>query len=117
VTANKFVRTVYPNFTFNHLNHLKTSSPQDLKTFFERILSPGPAQVAERFCRALYRRHLRKKSATWHSRDQVRLEDECLKLHTSSHRAATLARFDAAMIDALDRIEDDAPREAAASRS
>jgi hypothetical protein len=32
----------------------------------------------------------------------VRLEPECLKLHTSSHRADTLARFDAAMNAALE---------------
>jgi hypothetical protein len=38
---------------------------------------------------------------TWQSLDQVRLEAECLKLHTSSHRAATLERYDAALAEAL----------------
>jgi hypothetical protein len=110
VKANGFVRDFYPNF------ELPKSQAPGPKPLAERMLSLGPAQLAERIARALYRWHLQRKAATWHSRDQVRLEDECLKLHTSSHRAATLARFDAAMVDALDRIEDDAPREAAVSR-
>jgi hypothetical protein len=57
----------------------------------------GIAQAAERAARALYSWHLKRRSATWRSIDQVRLEPECLKLHTSSHRADTLARFEAAM--------------------
>ena len=40
--------------------------------------------------------------ATWQSRDQVRLEAECLKLHTSSHRADTLERYEAAVTRALE---------------
>jgi hypothetical protein len=97
VKANGFVRTFYPNF---ELPNVKTSRAQDLKTFCERLLSLGPAQLAERLARALYGWHLRRRAASWQSRDQVRLEDECLKLHTSSHRAATLNRFERAMADA-----------------
>jgi len=41
----------------------------------------------------------------------------CLKLHTSSHRLSILARLDRAMLDALQRVEEDAHREVAASRS
>ena len=105
VKSNPFVRDHYPNF------ELKTLRPQDPKAlrlygpkaFLERILSFGPAQVAERIARSLYRWHLRKKAATWQSRDEVRLEAECLKLHTSSHRAATLSKFECAMAAALER--------------
>ena len=103
VKANGFVRIHYPNF---ELPKPQVPSP---KSTLERVLALGPAQLAERIARSLYRWHLQRKAASWQSRDQVRLEDECLKLHTSSHRASTLARFDRAMVDALDRIEDDAP--------
>jgi len=87
------------------------------KRALEIILSAGPIQLAEGFARAVYGWHLRRKAATWKSRDEVRLEAECLKLHTSSHRALTLARFERAMVDVLERIDDHAPREVAASRS
>ena len=109
--ANTFVTRFYPNFA------LPRPQASSAKPWFERLLSLGPAQIAEAVSRIVYRRHLRRKAATWQSRDQVRLAPECLKLHTSSHRASILARFDQAMIDALQRIEDDAPREVAASRS
>jgi hypothetical protein len=35
--------------------------------------------------------------------DQVRFEKECLKLHTSSHRASTIEQFDATMTAVLNR--------------
>jgi hypothetical protein len=54
---------------------------------------------------------------TWQSREQVRLERECLKLHTSSHRAFILAEFDRAMLDALGRVDEDSRCEVIASRS
>jgi len=95
VTANPFVRTFYPNFDLP-----KPQAPSP-RSSIETILSLGPAQLAERVCRALYRWHLRRKSASWQSRDDVRLDDECLKLHTSSHRAETMRRFDSAMTAAM----------------
>ena len=69
-------------------------------------MSFGVAQAAERAARAIYRWHLTRRAETWQSRDQVRLEPECLKLHTSSHRAAALERYDAAVDDALRRARD-----------
>ena len=101
VTSNGFIREFYPNFELNclDLNCPKPQAPSP-RPLLERLLSLGPAQVAERASRAWYGWHLRRKAATWRSRDQVRLEDECLKLHTSSHRAETLARFDAALVAA-----------------
>jgi len=32
-------------------------------------------------------------AASWRSPEQVRLEDDCLKLHTQSHRQSILDRF------------------------
>jgi hypothetical protein len=101
VKANGFVRDFYPNF------ELKASEPkagaESRKPTAERVLSLGPAQLAELTARALYGWHLRRKAATWQSRDQVRLEKECLKLHTSSHRASTIRKFDATMTEVLNR--------------
>ena len=100
VTQNGFVHAFYPNFEIG----LQPSAIGSRRApWLERALSCGPAQVAERVSRALYCWHLRRKAATWQSRDQVRLEPECLKLHTSSHRASTLRKFDAAMAEVLSR--------------
>jgi len=54
----------------------------------------------------LYGWHLRRRAARWQSRDQVRLEAQCLKLHTSSHRATTLRKFEDAMASALRSTRD-----------
>jgi hypothetical protein len=115
VKSNPFVRDFYPNFELAKIG----AGPQapSPKPLLERLLSLGPAQLAERMARVSYGWHLRRRAARWQSRDQVRLEKGCLKLHTSSHRRSVLARFDEAMVDALSCIEDDAPREVAASRS
>jgi hypothetical protein len=93
--ANPFVKAIYPNFVAV-LPKPQAPGPKPL----ERALAPV-APLAERLARAIYRGHLQARAARWLSRDQVRLDDECLKLHTTSHRASTLARFDAAMAEAL----------------
>jgi len=101
VAQNRFVRSCYPNFA-----RRLESAPVDAERehWLERLLSCGPAQIAERLSRALYGWHLRRKATTWQSCDQVRLEPECLKLHTSSHRASTLEKFDAAMKKATTKV-------------
>ena len=98
VASNEFVRAYYPNFELKTID--TPSSSQGVKSLVERALSIGPAQLAERVARTVYQWHLRRKAATWQSRDQVKLEPECLKLHTSSHRAETMARFAAALENA-----------------
>ena len=99
IEANPFVRAFYPNFELP-----KTHDPRP-KTLLERILSVGPAAIVEKAARWIYARHLARKSSSWQSHDQVRLEPECLKLHTSSHRRETLARYEAA-VDAAVRHAD-----------
>lgn len=101
VNANGFVRSYYPNFELPKPTPL---SPSVHKPFVERLLSLGPAQITEWLSRSLYGWHLGRKAATWLSRDQVRLEEECLKLHTSSHRASTLEKFNYAMEDATTKV-------------
>jgi hypothetical protein len=111
VTANAFVRDFYPNFQLN--DELRPRPASGVlahhglggggKPVVETILSLGIAQLCERISRSVYGWHLRRTAAQWRSRDQVRLEPECLKLHTSSHRAATLEKFAAAMTAVLER--------------
>jgi hypothetical protein len=108
VEANPFVREIYPNFVLAPeppKPQAPSPKPQATspKLLVERILSLGLAQMAERAARAIYGWHLNRRAASWRSRDQVRLERECLKLHTSSHRAAALERYESAVLEALQR--------------
>lgn len=96
--CNGFVAHWYPNFRRRDAG-AATSVPGS--SALERVLSATIAPAAERACRALYRRHLRRQASSWRSADQVRLDDECLKLHTSSHRGETMARFDAVLAAAV----------------
>jgi hypothetical protein len=100
VDANAFVRTAYPNFVVPPRGRDRRSAP---RRALEGLLSIGVAPLLERASRALYGWHLNRRAAAWQSRDQVRLEPECLKLHTSSHRAAALDRYESALAGALER--------------
>ena len=112
--ANPFVARFYPNFQSKigagpvHRSLGEGGDPGI--SWVEQLLSLGAAQIAEPVCRTVYRRHLRRRSSGWRSRDQVRLDDECLKLHTSSHRAETMARFEAAMETATTKPAKDTKR-------
>ena len=101
VNANPFVRRFYPNFDAGQElpNSLKPQVPSPKP--LERALALGPGALLELMARAIYGWHLKRRAATWQSIDQVRLEAECLKLHTSSHRAATLERYEAGVARAL----------------
>lgn len=95
LAANPFVRAFYPNFQPSACG--RQPSAGGPRQVLERILSAGIAPLLERAARWVYGRHLAGRSSSWQSRDQVRMEPECLKLHTVSHRAATLARFERAV--------------------
>jgi hypothetical protein len=94
--ANPFVFRFYPNFhavdaasiAFRPYRLLRP-----LKRGLEAVLAPV-APIAEVVARALYRTHLSRRAATWRSPEQVRLQADCLKLHTQSHRQSVLERFD-----------------------
>jgi hypothetical protein len=94
--ANPFVFRFYPNFhavdaasiPFRPYRVLRP-----LKRALEAVLAPV-APIAEVVCRAVYRSHLSRRAATWRSPEQVRLQADCLKLHTQSHRQSVLERFD-----------------------
>ena len=99
IDANPFVRAFYPNYQPSAFS--RQPSAFSFRSVIEHVLAIGMAPLFERAARWIYGRHLARKSATWQSRDQVRLEPECLKLHTSSHRRETLARYEAAVEAAI----------------
>jgi hypothetical protein len=97
VAANPFVGRNYPSFHPADCAALRVGQGPvlaRLKRAAERILAV-PAWAAERVCRLAYRAYLLRQAGTWRSPEQVRLEDDCLKLHTQSHRRDVLARFEA----------------------
>jgi hypothetical protein len=102
--ANPFVRRTYPNFhptTRRGRPGLALRIALLVKPVLESALKV-PSAVAEWICRASYRAYLLRRSASWKSPEQVRLDADCLKLHTQSHRRSILERFDHAIHTALD---------------
>jgi hypothetical protein len=93
--ANPFVARFYPNF--HDADGASSPIGRPGHAWVQRVaeLIIGPvAPLVERVCRRAYRAYLVRQSAAWRSPEQVRLEDDCLKLHTRSHRQSVLARFD-----------------------
>jgi hypothetical protein len=100
LAANPFVRRFFPNYR-------PVGSRPPFKEFerfvgrrrarFKRLLECALAEITppvEWLCRHAYTWHLRRRSITWTSPDQVRLRGSYLKLHTKSHRRSVLERFD-----------------------
>lgn len=87
LAQNPFVASCYPNFhaaaSRGFLGRERRAGV--VRRGLELLLAPLGA-VGERVCRVAYRRYLLRRQATWSSPDQVRLEDNCVKLHTQSHR-------------------------------
>ena len=95
LAANPFVARFYPNFHPGDSTRLAFKPGRSLricKRGAERLLA-APAALAERLCRSAYRRYLLRRSSVWRSPEQVRLDDDRLKLHTQSHRRSVLERF------------------------
>ena len=99
IAANPFVQNLYPNFSPRAVAAPGRPS-MPTRRIFETILDWTIAPAYERFCRIAYGWHLRRRASSWQSRDQVRLEPECLKLHTSSHRQSVMERFAIAVAEA-----------------
>ncbi len=98
VQANPFVGVHYPNFV---PRSIEAPPPRRgaAAGLLAALLTLG-APLLEPVSRALYGWHLRRRSGRWATRDGVRLDAQCLKLHTASHRTAVLARYQAALQDA-----------------
>ena len=93
---NPFVFRFYPNFHTADaatLTFRPSRALAGLKRVLEALLTPI-TPVVELVCRGAYRSYLRRRSALWQSPEQVRLQADCLKLHTQSHRQSVLERFD-----------------------
>ena len=88
--ANPFVLSFYRNFHAAAAHPLTIRQHRALRTAkaTSEWLLAWPAHVIERICRTAYRRYLTSQAASWSSPEHVRLEDDCLKLHTRSHRGA-----------------------------
>jgi hypothetical protein len=96
LAANPFVSRFYPNFheaaaCVPLVRRRVVLAPA--RRMLEWALTPMAA-IFERLCRVAYRTYLMRGAASWDSREQVRLESDCLKLHTKSHRRSILERFD-----------------------
>lgn len=123
--ANRFVTRFYPNFSPRPLVGLGPSieaavrgrangacpaaarAAETMGRLVERVLDWTIAPLAEPVCRWSYRAYLLRRAHTWTSREQVRLEPECLKLHTSSHRREVMERFERALAETMAASDDD----------
>lgn len=96
LAANPFVARFYPNFhqsaSWGH-ERRRSSRVRGLKRAVEAVLAL-PWWGVEAVCRSGYRAYLRRRSWTWQSPEQVRLDDDCLKLHTKSHRQSVMGRYE-----------------------
>ena len=112
VEANAFVRDFYPNFTARSTPVIGAAKTPPLRTraarMLEALLHCTVAPIYEQACRLAYGWHLRRRAASWQSHDQVRLERECLKLHTSSHRHSVIERFEVSVAEAERVIREEA---------
>jgi hypothetical protein len=99
VAANPFVSRFYPNFRVT-LTAGRRNGWNPVVRAVKRIVESAmaaPSILVEHLCRRAYRNYLTRRASTWHSPEQVRLEPDCLKLHTRSHRQSVLSRFDEAV--------------------
>ena len=104
LAANPFITAFYPNFhaaDARTLQFRRRSVLERGKALIEALCA-WPSAGIERICRAAYRAHLVRQSASWRSPEQVRMEPDYLKLHTQSHRRSVLERFDRAVRNVLD---------------
>lgn len=104
LAANPFVARFYPNFHLAGRGHLRVPRSRWIGRATEAIesLLLGPSALVERLCRRAYRAYLLRRADRWQSPEQVRLDADCLKLHTQSHRRSVLERFDRTVHQTLD---------------
>lgn len=114
LAANPFVARCYPNAARQGLSSVVAWRQRALdraKRTLERLLA-WPSPLLESTARTLYGWYLRRRVARWRSPEQVRLQTDCLKLHTQSHRRSILERFTTA-VDAAMALEADTRHESA----
>ncbi|MGQ0736878.1 MAG: hypothetical protein ACT4QD_24900 [Acidobacteriota bacterium] len=107
IAANRFVRRFYPNFEPHDVAVSAESAGLHRARgmrILELVLDWTIAPLYERACHLVYGWRLRGRAPMWKSREQVQVDAECLKLHTSSHRRDVLVRF-ADEVETLTREE------------
>jgi hypothetical protein len=121
LAANPFVARFYPNFqpsdpstqhpapsistsTWHPAPSTQHHAVARLKSSIDAVFR-GPSLLVELVCRHAYGSYLRGRAGSWRSPEQVRLQTDCLKLHTRSHRRSILERFDHAVREAVERAE------------
>jgi hypothetical protein len=116
LAANPFVERLYPNFSAGERPALASplSAPVERLKRLCEVLFAIPSVPVEALCRRAYGWHLGRQTTSWRTPDDVRLSTDCLKLHSRSHRAAILGRFDWLCGEALEdgRIADEVLPEA-----
>jgi len=107
VAANPFVRRFYPNRPLHPASDFFQTPGRLVRAaqVLLEIVLTVPSPLVERLCRAVYTWHLHRRSVSWQSPEQVRMQPDYLKLHTQSHRNAVLDRFDQRVRQALERSE------------
>jgi hypothetical protein len=103
LAQNSFVSRFYPNFHDAAWDSVALRLPAGLRLAKRAAewVCAAPSAVVERACRAAFGWHLRRRSSTWRSPEQVTLTPECLKLHTRSHRRDVLDRFERSVRNAV----------------
>jgi hypothetical protein len=107
VAANPFVQRFYPNRPRHGSGGFAVTLGRGLTILKRRVewLLTVPLPMVESVCRRTYGWHLRRRSRSWQSPEQVQLRPEYLKLHTKSHRRSVLERFDDRVEEALGQGE------------
>jgi hypothetical protein len=105
--ANPFVGRLYPNSAGRRpaSEWLPRSRVLDALKSACEILLAIPSPALEALCRRAYGFHLRRRSGSWRSPGEVRLQPDYLKLHTRSHRHSVIDRFNHAVEDAVARAD------------
>jgi len=103
LAANPFVGRFYPNFHASGASTLPFTISAPLRAAKRAVewVFTLPSLAAESLCRRLYRAYLTRQAPSWRSPEQVRLHDDCLKLHTRSHRQSVMERFERTVSDRL----------------
>jgi len=117
LAANSFVSRIYPNARGAAAQTIVGWRRSRALDFVKSVLETAlelPSPLVEAACRRLYGWHLRRRSKSWQSPEQVRLGEDLLKLHTRSHRDVVLERFERAMEQACERANEEAAQPAAA---
>lgn len=105
LSANPFVARFYPNFERRDIHAPPIAVDPRLRRAKAALetLCAWPSLLVERLCRVAYGSYLRGRASAWRSPEQVRLQTDCLKLHTHSHRYSILERFDRAVLESIDK--------------